>query len=103
MSTVIHIAYAAPSFIEDRDPGDEHVYPRLHTLTKCPECGAPAPIEPTDEERARLLADPDYNWIPPDDDIDRLFFGFGLMGGGFGPYVVCERCGFFLKEQSSDE
>ncbi len=30
--------------------------------------------------------------------------GFGLMGGGYGPYVVCEtdNCDFFAKRQSED-
>ena len=38
--------------------------------------------------------------------------GFGLMGGGYGPYVVCSndneeatniRCGWFYKEQTEPE
>jgi hypothetical protein len=31
-------------------------------------------------------------------------FGFGLAGGGYGPYVYClaESCDFFAKEQERD-
>lgn len=32
--------------------------------------------------------------------------GFGLMGGGYGPYVVCDGdpgCSWFYKTQSNDE
>lgn len=31
-------------------------------------------------------------------------FGFGLMGGGYGAYVLCEEdgCEFFAKRQSED-
>lgn len=40
----------------------------------------------------------------------RLEFGFGLAGGGYGPYVFCGgrdedgagACDFFLKEQSDE-
>lgn len=101
MTGIVHIARAAPRFIEDRDPGDEHVYPRLRDMTKCPECGAPCEPEPSDAERERLLSDPDFNWYPPDGMY--LQFGFGLAGGGFGTYACCERCDFFHKEQSDDE
>ncbi len=85
---------------EDRDPGDEHHYPRPHSMTACPECGCPAEPEPTDEERAKIFADPDFHWSAPDGTY--LAFGFGLMGGGFGAYVMCERCNFFHKEQSGE-
>lgn len=61
----------------------------------CIKCGAQMAPEPTDAERARLLADPDYDWYPPDGEY--LSAGFGLMGGGYGPYVCCDRCGFFAK------
>lgn len=61
----------------------------------CVRCGAPPEPEPTDEERAKIFADPDFNWFPPDGTF--LFGGFGLMGGGYGPYVNCDGCGLFLK------
>lgn len=61
----------------------------------CIKCGAPPQPEPTDEERAALLADPDLMWFPPEGEY--LCSGFGLMGGGYGPYVMCDRCGLFLK------
>jgi hypothetical protein len=30
----------------------------------------------------------------------RTVGGFGLMGGGYGPYVICPRdpCGYFAKQ-----
>lgn len=97
----IHVDLAAPEFVADRDPGDEHVYPHPHALTKCPECGCLPEPEPTDEERARLLAEPDFNWFPPDGEY--LCFGFGLCGGGYGSYAGCDRCGFFLKHQAGND
>jgi hypothetical protein len=30
---------------------------------------------------------------------DRLHAGFGLAGGGYGPYAWCEGCNFFAKKQ----
>lgn len=32
-------------------------------------------------------------------------FGFGLAGGGYGPYVACESddCDFFAKRQSKED
>lgn len=67
----------------------------------CVKCGAKPAPEPTDEERARLLADPDYHWLPPDGVY--LECGFGLMGGGYGPWVSCDRCGFFAKHDLGPE
>ncbi len=66
-------------------------------LKECPKCLAPREPEPSDEERARLLSDPDYSWAPPDGEY--LHFGFGLLGGGYGTYAMCDRCDFFVKEQ----
>ncbi len=70
---------------------------RLAEIAKgpCPKCGAQLEPEPTDEERARLLADPDFHWHPPDGVY--LCGGFGLMGGGYGPYMMCDGCGFTAK------
>lgn len=67
----------------------------------CIKCGARTAPEPTDEERARLLADPDYNWPRPNGAY--LETGFGLMGGGYGPYVYCDSCGFFAKHDLGPE
>lgn len=101
--TYLHIALAAPEFIADHDAGDEHAYPPLSKLRACPECNAPTAPEPTDEERARLLADADFTWERPDDGgALYLEFGFGLMGGGYGPYACCDRCGWMGKEQVAD-
>lgn len=61
----------------------------------CIRCGAQPEPEPSDEIRARLLADPDFEWHPPDGRY--LCGGFGLLGGGYGPYVYCDGCGLFLK------
>lgn len=66
----------------------------------CVRCGAPAPPEPTDEERARLLADADFTWERPAGQY--LEIGFGLMGGGYGPFVICD-CGFFAKHDLGPE
>lgn len=66
----------------------------------CIQCGAPPRPEPTDEERARILADPDFTWQPPDGNY--IEGGFGLMGGGYGPFVICD-CGFFLKHDLGPE
>lgn len=66
----------------------------------CIRCGAPPEPEPTDEERARIFADPDYNWFPPEGQY--ISGGFGLMGGGYGPFVICD-CGFFLKHDLGPE
>jgi hypothetical protein len=34
---------------------------------------------------------------------EETFFGYGLMGGGMGAYVVCD-CGFFQKRhEKADE
>lgn len=39
----------------------------------------------------------------------RTIFGFGLAGGGVGPYVMCDgplgqgECDFFLKKSTSKE
>lgn len=93
----IFVELAAPCFIEDRDPGDEHDIGPVGKLRACPGCGAPAEPEPTPEERARIFADPDYNWQEPDGAY--LRFGFGLCGGGFGVYAGCDRCGAFYKDQ----
>lgn len=30
---------------------------------------------------------------------DKIIPGFGLMGGGYGPYDACEDCGWFHKTQ----
>jgi len=60
----------------------------------CVRCGAQLAPEPTDEERKRIFDDPDYHWPCPEGRY--LECGFGLMGGGYGPYVVCD-CGFFAK------
>lgn len=67
----------------------------------CVRCGAPSAPEPTDEERARLLADPDYEWPRPVGTF--LEAGFGLMGGGYGPFVICDGCGFFAKHDLGPE
>lgn len=67
----------------------------------CIRCGAPPEPEPTDEQRARIFADPDYEWPRPEGEF--LFGGFGLMGGGYGPFVCCDRCGFFLKHDLGPE
>lgn len=96
----IHVDLAAPRFIVDRDAGDEHKYPPLSALHRCPSCNAPRPPEPTPAERARILNEPDFYWWPPPGLY--LEGGFGLYGGGYGPYVECDRCGFFLKEQVAD-
>lgn len=100
MSNFLHVDLASPAYLEDRDTGDEHQYPRLSEIQACPACDAPCEPEPTNEERAQLLADADYTWFPPDGMY--LTRGFGLMGGGYGPYVTCDRCGFFLKEYFPD-
>jgi hypothetical protein len=97
----IHVDLAAPEFIADRDTGDEHAYPRISAMTSCPECGAPREPEPTDEERRRIFDDVDYEWQRPDGLY--LCGGYGLMGGGFGFYVTCDRCGFFTKEQTAED
>lgn len=78
------------------DPQSTHP----HSLKHCPKCGTPAEPEPTDEERAKIFADPDYTWEAPPGPY--LCFGFGLMGGGYGSYAVCEKCEFFLKVESPD-
>ncbi len=91
---------AAPAFTEYRDLGDEHVHPHPSDMTACPSCGAPQTPEPTDAERARIISDPDYYWFPPDGDY--LVIGFGLMGGGYGTYAICDRCDFFHKVQESE-
>jgi hypothetical protein len=31
----------------------------------------------------------------------RTYQGYGLMGGGIGPYVACD-CGYFHKEQDEE-
>lgn len=67
----------------------------------CIKCGAQTAPEPTDEERARILADADFHWFPPDGEY--LYVGFGLMGGGYGTYVCCDRCGFFAKHDLGPE
>lgn len=67
----------------------------------CPRCGARCAPEPTDAERERLLADPDFTWQPPEGVY--LEPGFGLMGGGYGPFVVCDGCGFFAKHDLGPE
>lgn len=67
----------------------------------CIRCGTQTAPEPTDEERAHIFADPDFHWFPPDGDY--LYIGFGLMGGGFGTYVNCDRCGFFAKHDLGPE
>ena len=93
-----HVDFA---FVED----DRHAASRddLAVMLErgCIQCGAPPRPEPTDEERARIFADPDYTWSPP----DGLYIegGFGLMGGGYGPYVMCDGCGFFLKHDLGPE
>ncbi len=92
---------AAPEFISDRDPGDEHEYGHPHEMTRCPECGCPAAPEPSREERERIFADADFVWFPPEGIY--LHFGFGLMGGGCGSYCVCDRCGFFHKQEVRGE
>lgn len=66
----------------------------------CPRCGAQTAPEPTDEERRRILEDADYHWEPPVGDY--LEVSFGLMGGGYGPFVVCD-CGFFAKHDLGPE
>ncbi len=67
----------------------------------CPSCGAPVQPEPTDEERKRIFDDADYQWFPPDGEY--FCQGFGLLGGGYGPYVLCDRCGFFRKHDLGPE
>ncbi len=67
----------------------------------CIRCGAPAQPEPTDEERQRIFDEPDYQWFPPVGEF--LCVGFGLMGGGYGTYVTCDRCGFFGKHDLGPE
>lgn len=32
-----------------------------------------------------------------------LIEGFGLAGGGYGPYEVCDGCGYFNKHQLLDD
>lgn len=67
----------------------------------CPSCGTPAEPEPSDAERQRIWDEPDYNWFPPEGTY--LVAGFGLMGGGYGAYVVCDGCGFMAKCVEEDE
>lgn len=67
----------------------------------CIKCGAQTESEPSDEERARILADADFQWEPPPGEY--LYVGFGLMGGGYGPFVMCDRCGFFAKHDLGPE
>lgn len=67
----------------------------------CIRCGAPPQPEPTDEERQRLFDDLEYSWLPPAGAY--IFSGFGLVGGGYGPYVCCDGCGFFLKHDLGPE
>lgn len=98
MTLRVMLDLAAPAFISDRDAGDEHAYPSIADMAACPECGAPNEPEPTPLERAWIFERPDYEWVEPPGVY--LRHGYGLMGGGFGNYVTCERCGFFHKEQS---
>lgn len=67
----------------------------------CIKCGTQTAPEPTDAERARLFADPDYEWPRPVGTF--LETGFGLMGGGYGPFVICDGCGFFAKHDLGPE
>lgn len=84
------------------DPNHAATAEQLQVLIDrgCPRCGAKAAPEPTDEERKRILEDADFNWSPPDGDY--LEIGFGLMGGGYGTYVIC-GCGFFAKNDLGPE
>lgn len=67
----------------------------------CIKCGAQTEPEPTAAERQRILDDLDFHWGSPDGEY--LYVGFGLMGGGYGPYVHCGRCGFFGKRDLGPE
>lgn len=47
---------------------------------------------------------------PMDEDIrceyhpaDTVAIGFGLAGGGFGPYTYCATCGVILSKTNQDE
>ncbi len=33
---------------------------------------------------------------------DETALGYGLAGGGMGPYATCERCGWMGKEQDDE-
>ena len=47
---------------------------RLHDYPRCPQCGE-----------------------------GEIQTGFGLAGGGYGPYQGCDRCDFFIKFQERDD
>lgn len=66
----------------------------------CPLCGSTATPEPTDDERDRIISDPDYNWSPPEGNF--MYTGYGLAGGGCGTYIEC-GWGFFAKVLDEDE
>lgn len=76
---------------------------QLHELLDrgCIKCGAKTMPEPTAEERARIFADPDYSRPEPIGVF--LHSGFGLFGGGYGPYAYCEGCGFLAKHHLGTE
>lgn len=49
----------------------------------------------------KILVCPKCNVVHDDPCPDcgrKLFRGFGLAGGGYGPWATCE-CGYFMKEQ----
>lgn len=70
---------------------------QLHAYIEsgCPKCGTLAAPEPTEEERQRIMDEPEYMWFPPDGIY--LCVGFGLAFGGYGTYVQCDGCGFIAK------
>jgi uncharacterized protein (DUF983 family) len=39
----------------------------------------------------------DRSGVCPRCSSTKLYQGFGLAGGGYGPYVDCGRCGWFAK------
>jgi len=39
----------------------------------------------------------------PQCEKGRIETGFGLAGGGYGPYQYCDTCDFFVKFQEHDD
>lgn len=39
----------------------------------------------------------------PKCNAPELYAGFGLAGGGYGSYVICDACGYFDKQYVEDE
>lgn len=55
------------------------------------------PAEPT--PRAQL----DHCVVHPDQTVENCESGFGLAGGGFGPYYICGKCGLVFGKITVDD